>query len=487
MKKSILIAVLVFISKCIAGQFVVNYNTDQQPTKQIQYFKPVEEDLFVGDCIPFYRNGIFYLYWLIDKGHHSSLNGLGAHQWVLSTSTDLINWKHYPVALGIDEEWEKSICTGSVIYANNAFYAFYATRLVKDGQTQEQLSFAISKDGTKYIKQKPNPFFTAPEGYVPSQFRDPKIIADKDGYHMFISSYKTNPEIDRFGGCLAHLFSTDLKNWTVKEPVISGQRGTPECSDYFFWNGWYYLIYSSGGTHYVKSRNPYGPWEFPRYEALKVPFNNVAKTAEFTNGRRIAAAWIPSRDQNKDNGGERFGGNIVLRELVQEDDGTLATKFAPELIPECSVPLDLPVTLDGSYSKGSSENLRINSHNGIGSAHFSKVPYNCRITLEIEPVGNNEEYGLYLRSADGAKGGYRLNFSPDRETVQLGNVSIESVEGLGRNITVDIVMKGDIIDVSIDNKRCMSNRCPEQKGDQIWLYAKQGSVNFKSIKIYELK
>ena len=276
----------------------LNFNPTNQPTNQIQYFKPVEEDLFVGGCIPFSHNGVFYLYWLIDKGHHTALNGLGGHQWALSTTTDLINWKHYPIALGIDEEWEKSICTGSVIYANNLFYAFYATRLLKDGKTQEQLSYAISKDGIKYVKQKPNPFFTAPDGYIPSQFRDPKIIADKDGYHLFISSFKTDPEIDRYGGCLAHLFSTDLKNWSVKEPVLTGQRGTPECSDYFYWNGWYYLIYSSGGTHYVKSRNPFGPWEYPRYQALKVPFNNVAKTAEFKNGRRISVAWIPSREDN---------------------------------------------------------------------------------------------------------------------------------------------------------------------------------------------
>ncbi len=470
-----------------AVPFDVNYNPALQPTNQIQYFKPVEKDLFVGDCIPFSYNGTFYLYWLIDKGHHSALNGLGGHQWALSTSKDLINWKHYPIALGIDEEWEKSICTGSLIYAKNSFYAFYATRIIKDGKTQEQLSYAISSDGTKFVKQKPNPFFTAPEGYNPSQFRDPKIISAPDGYHLFISSYKTDPEIQQYGGCLAHLFSKDLKNWEVREPVLTGQRGTPECSDYFYWNGWYYLIYSSYGTFYVKSRNPFGPWEYPSDQTLKEPFANVPKTAEFNNRRRISAAWIPSRDENKDNGHGKFGGNIVLRELVQEEDGTLGTKFAPELVPECSTPLELPVILDNSLSTGNSEKLQINSPNGIGSANFDQVPYNCRITLEITPLGNNEEYGLYLRSNNKAEGGYRLNFSPNLETVQLGNVSIDAVKNLGNSILVDIIMKDDIIDVCVDNRRCIVNRCPEQKGDQLWLYAKQGNVIFKSIKISELK
>jgi beta-fructofuranosidase len=465
----------------------VNYNPNIQPTNQIQYFKPVEADLFVGDCIPFYHNGIFYLYWLVDKGHHSALKGLGGHQWALSTSKDLINWKHFPIALGIDEDWEKSICTGSLIYANNSFYAYYATRIVKDGKTQEQLSYAISSDGTKFIKQKPNPFFTAPEGYVPSQFRDPKIISSPDGYHLFISSYKSNPEIQQFGGCLAHLYSKDLKNWEAREPILTGQNGTPECSDYFYWNGWYYLIYStSGNGYYVKSRNPFGPWEYPRYQALKEPFANVPKTAEFNNGRRMSAAWIPTRDENKLEGRGKFGGNIVIRELVQDEDGTLGTKFAPELIPACSSPLELPLKLNNSFIVGIMGIIEVNGANGIGSVHYEKVPYNCRITLEIEPLGNIEDYGLYLRSGDKAEDGFKLNFSPDLRTVQLGNKGIEAVENLGNSILVDIVMKGDIIDVCINNHRCIVNRCPELKGDQIWLYAKQGMVHFTSIKIYDL-
>ncbi len=54
MKKfSILLTAVAFLTQNAIGQFEVNYNPDQQPTNQIQYFKPVEKDLFVGDCMPF--------------------------------------------------------------------------------------------------------------------------------------------------------------------------------------------------------------------------------------------------------------------------------------------------------------------------------------------------------------------------------------------------------------------------------------------------
>jgi len=487
MIKVFLFVVSIMMIQFADAQLVLNYNPAIQPKNKIQYFKPVEQDLFVGDCIPFSHNGTFYLYWLIDKGHHSSLNGLGGHQWVLGTSKDLINWEHFPIVIGLDEEWEKSICTGSVIFAENAYYAYYATRLVKDGKTQEQLSYAVSKDGKKFIKQKPNPFFIAPTGYIPSQFRDPKIISSSDGYHMFISSYKSEPVVFRNGGCLAHLFSKDLKNWEIHEPVLSGQRSTPECSDYFYWNGWYYLLYSiDGDTKYVKSKNPFGPWEFPRYQTLSEPFSNVAKTAEFNNNRRISAAWVPSRNDGKDNGNERFGGNIVLRELIQDYDGTLSSKFPSEVIPALKNKVEFKILTDNTTSQLTREGVEIDSPNGIGSAHIMNVPYNCRITLEMEPVGNNDEFGLYLRTNDKAEGGYKLNFSPDRRVVQLGNVSIESVEGLNNTLTIDIVMMNDIIDVCINNRRCIANRCPEQKGEQLWFYTRHGDVSFKSIKISEL-
>jgi len=497
MKKILVLFAGTLIFQSAFAQFPVNYNPALQPTNQIQYFKPVEKDLFVGDAMPFSHDGVFYLYWLIDKGHHSALNGYGAHQWVLSTSTDIVNWKHYPIALGIDEEWEKSICTGSVIHANGTYYAFFATRSIQipeghkprdkwDGK-REELSFAISKDGTDFKKMKPNPFFTAPAGYDPADFRDPRVFADKEGYHLFISTAQLEPGIKGFAGSIAHLQSTDLEHWEVNEPVLTGQEHIPECPDYFNWGEWYYLVFGQGGaTYYVKSISPYGPWEYPRYQALKEPFANVAKTATFGIGRRLAAAWIGVREDNKDDGRKLFGGNLVLREVVQHEDGTLGTKFTPELIPKTGAVLELPLALS-STSRGTHENLQVGSANGIGFAHLTKVPHDCRIKMEVEPLGPNDEFGLQLRTKDKAEGGYRLNFSANHQIVEVGNAKIEAVEGLNNTISLDIIMKDDIIDVDIDSRRCIINRCPGQKGDQLWFYAKHGKVHFNSIKVYGLE
>lgn len=485
---------LLAISLCLAhvltfSQLGVQYDPSIQSTKNLQYFKP-KGNLFVGDCIPFDHNGTYYLYWLLDSAHHRSLNGLGGHQWVLSTTTDLKNWKQYPIVLGIDEEWEKSICTGSVVYYKNTYYAFYATRLINaEGNVNEQLSYATSTDGIHFQKQKPNPFYTSAPGYSKRDFRDPKVFVDeKTGtFHLFVSSWKENSVLRNAGGCLVHLSSSDLKNWTVHDPVLTGQPSVPECPDYFFWNGWYYLVYSdNSNTYYVKSKQPYGPWSEPAYQALDESWSNVVKTAAYKNNRRIAAAWIPNRHENKDNNGEIFGGNTVFREVIQLPDGTLNTKFPAEMIPGTGNAIPLKITT-AEYAKTLNTNsVQINASNGVGSAYFNNMPGNCRITLTIEPQTSTEEYGLYLQSNENASGGYRLNFNANEQIVSLGNTDIKAVQGLNKSITVDIILKEDIIDVCIDNRRCIVNRTPEQRGNFMWFYAKHGTVSFKSIKVSPL-
>lgn len=489
--KRILIFIIAYISLLQANaQLGVHYDAAQQAGSSMQYFKP-KGNLFVGDCIPFYHEGTYYLYWLLDSGHHSALHGLGAHQWALSTSTDLIHWQHYPISIGIDEEWEKSICTGSVVYYQSKFYAFYATRLINsEGKVNEQLSYAVSDDGIHFTKQKPNPFYTYAPGYNKRDFRDPKVSVDSAGYfHLFVSS-STDTTADRNEGekgAIVHLISKDLKKWDVLKPVILNQRDVPECPDYFKWNGWYYLIYGRGGnTFYLKSRKPYGPWEYPKSQVLNEDWSNVVKTAAFKNNRRISAGWIPNKKDNKDNGWEIFGGNSILREVIQEPDGTLLTQFVKELIPATGTAIKLNAVPDNFTTKTSDNSYVINSPDGLAATGFINLPGGCRITLEIEPMGTVEEYGLSMKSVLNEGDGYKLSFSPDNAEVSLQDTRISAVNFLDKKIKLDIIVKDDIIDVSIDNKRCIVNRLYEKKGNKLWIYAKHGKAKFTNIVIRPL-
>ena len=275
--------------------------------------------VFVGDCMPFCHNGTFHLFYLQDRHHHQSKWGKGAHQWAHISSTDLVHWQIHPLAITIDDQAEGSICTGSVICLDGRFYAFYAVRMM-DGSSAP-LKCAVSDNGIDFSKTAWELHLSGP--YRQESVRDPKVFRDGDGrFHLFVTtSIRAN---GHWQGCLAHLFSSDLVHWQeMPQPALRTECYSddydkpwtiePECSDYFFSNGWYYLISRS---RYVLSRKPFGPWQEPANPVI--PCGAVPKMAFWKDNRIIFAGF---------QGIDGYAGRLVFAEALSDTDGTL--RFVP--------------------------------------------------------------------------------------------------------------------------------------------------------------
>ncbi|MCS2650120.1 hypothetical protein NXV35_00705 [Bacteroides faecis] len=269
---------------------------------------------------------------------------------------------------------------------------------------------------------------------------------------------------------------------------MTGQVATPECSDYFQWNGWYYLLYSTGGdTYYVKSKKPYGPWEYPSTQAFVEQWASVYKTAEYKDNRRIAVAYMPCRSNNRDFDGPIWGGNMLLREVVQGSDGTLYTKFLSESLPQMSLlqmpEVEIPVgSKTVSYSDGK---LIIDSPNGTSVASISDLPVNYRITMEIQPLSNYDEIGLFVRATDKRERGYKIELNANKESAFIYNTGINTVKDMRKTIILDLILKDEFIDMNINGKRSVINRLPEKKGQKLFFFLKNGSATIKNINIYQ--
>lgn len=280
-------------------------------------WKP-EDNIFVGDCMPFSHNDTYHVFYLKDRHNHNSKWGKGAHQWAHISSKDLLNWDIHPMVVEIDEQSEGSICTGSVIYHKDLFYAFYSIRTMDNSSAP--ICCSISQNGYHFVKS--NIKFHISKKYRQSTVRDPKVFMDESGlFHMLITTSI------RYGkdwqGCLAHMTSQDLLNWREEEPILltevyskdfeSPWTIEPECSDYFYENGWYYLISRS---QYWMSNEPFGPWHQPKNPAILC--GSVPKMALWKN-RIIFCGFVPSPFG--------YGGNMTFSEAVQREDGTL--RFIP--------------------------------------------------------------------------------------------------------------------------------------------------------------
>ena len=295
-------------------------NNSFSPVTHIQNWKPGGLNSGVGDCMPFFHDGTYHLFYLFDRRGHASKWGLGAHQWAHLSTTDLLTWQQHPIAIPIDEQYEGSICTGSLIFHDGIYYGYYAVRM-SDG-SPAKLSWAVSSDGIHF--QKTQAFFTLAEPYEPVSARDPFVFRDEAGlFHLLITTSLIDSQHTP-RGCLAHLTSVDLQSWQQQTPfLILDYEDQPECSDYFHFNGWYTLIFSNyGSAHYRISRTPFGPWLKPENDILGYKECRVPKTAIFNGNRIIIAGFVVFPHA-------RYGGELILYEASQNDDGTLSF-FTPK-------------------------------------------------------------------------------------------------------------------------------------------------------------
>lgn len=284
-------------------EFVPEYFTG------ISSWKPAGENTNIGDCMPFADGDTYRLFYLFDRRRHQSKWKLGAHQWAQVSSKDLVHWRTHPLAIGIDEQFEGSICTGSHIRVGDRYYAFYAVRM--SDRSPARLTWAVSPDGEHF--EKSGKYITLKEPYDSVSARDPKVFLADDGqFHMLVT---TSVEKRKFGA-LAHLVSKDLEHWEQLPPFrILDIAAQPECPDFIRFGDWYYLIYSNFGmAKWYKSKTPSGPWEAPEDNLIDAQ-NVVVPKGAFLGTRLIFAGFT------KD--GTEYGGNFILYEAFQDGNGNL--------------------------------------------------------------------------------------------------------------------------------------------------------------------
>jgi hypothetical protein len=212
----------------------------------------------------------------------------------------------------------------------------------------------------------------------------------------------------------------------------------------------------------------------------------VMKTASFKDGRRIGVFFVNSRAGDVDRGERLYAGNAVFRELVQHGDGTLGTRFPPEMIPRAGDALELPFTaLTPGVSSGV-RGVRVSSVEGLAAAMLEDVPVNARVSVTLVPEAGSADFGLSFRGSGRWQSGYELHFLPHEKRVTLNDQAIACVEGLDRPFQLEVILKDDIIDVCFRDRRCLIDRCPELKGERLFLFCQNGAVEFQSIAVRRL-
>lgn len=274
--------------------------------RPIQYWTPDDPDAWVGDVALGSWRGRLHVFYLFDRRHHGSGGGAGRHFFAHLSSANLADWDEHPPAVPIENWWE-TLGTGTPFVHEGRLhlaYGLHTDRLSKDPTLPIGATYASSDDGIHFAKS----------GRVVHHTQNPTIYNRPDGLLGLAAGYAGT------GG----LWTSDhIGDWWLHDGEMP-MRGDCPCP--FEWNGHHYILQGFTGFAHSASGLP-GTWEDwgaegrTPYDGLSVPM-----VASFGQDRRILAGWLQYMDG-------LWGGWLVFRELVQEADGTLGTKWVPEIPP----------------------------------------------------------------------------------------------------------------------------------------------------------
>lgn len=223
---------IVMVERFSFGQPVVNYaGKFDEPFRPAFHFTPQTGWMNDPNGLVYYNHSyhLFYQYYPDDIVW-------GPMHWGHAVSSDLLHWKHLPIALYPDSlGW---IFSGSAVIdkqntagfgkdAMVAIFTYHSDALYQKGiMTTESQGIAFSIDeGKTWNKYSGNPVIKNPGE---KDFRDPKAFwnDDTNAWNLVLAA----------GNKLKIYASEDLKNWNEQsdfEPPVGGEYGVWECPDLF--------------------------------------------------------------------------------------------------------------------------------------------------------------------------------------------------------------------------------------------------------------
>ncbi len=455
-----------------------------EESHRLQYWRPRGHNTRAGDCMPFFHDGVFHLYFLVVRRNHQGKwqGGHGGLQIWHSSTKDLIHWEHHPVAIPISEQWEMWWGTGSFVFHEGIYYTLQKVPHMWEN-TGRGIQLATSTDGIHFTRNETYPFL---EGEDVDIFRD-----DKTGTYHLLTGKKREPGEPP---TIKRLYSENLLDWEeADEPFIvtEPRHQVNICPHLFLWKGWYYFFGGfTKGSGVWRSKHQFGPWTLQKPERLDLLA--VPKTASFGDGRQILAGFL------EDHG---WGGNLIFRDLVQNEDGSLGTKFPPEMIPPTGDPIDVAFEPLSDGVRWDGANMKLEAPEAVEMGMLTRSDGNIRITLDViadEILGDRASaYGLCVRGKNPEERGGELKFEPEKRRVQFhdarqegmsadSTICIDDVAPIAGPFSLDIIIKDDIIDICIDNRRTMAVRYWNPGGDKIFFFADNARVAFNAIEIRPL-
>lgn len=465
------------------------------------FYKP--NDAWAADAIPFYANGEFHLFYLLDW-RDPVKHGEGT-PWYKVTTTDFVHYADHGemLARGSTKEFDLYVFTGSVIKtADGKFHIWYTghNTHMEEGNYLQAVMHAVSDDLEHWTKIPEDTFQNLSDDYEFRDWRDPYVFFDEEEglYKMLLSSRKKEG-IARRRGTTALLVSKDNKKWEMREPFWQPNLYyAHECPDLFKIGSWYYHVFSEFShyhvTRYVMSKSLSGPWVSPNDDMFDGRAFYAAKTV-FDGKKRYLIGWNPTKEGNVDKGLWQWGGSLVAHEIYQRKDGTLACRM-PSGVNEAFTESKTTRFYDFEDNCLGDQSLHIAADNGVKSAYSKEANSGVyRLDAKFRFEKGTKRIGFLLNVDEKRDSSYGYFFEPGRNRVvfelfpnfpqySLNAIQVERPMKLlpGREYKVTIIVEDTICVAYVDDQIALNARMYDSKTGQVGFMA-QGDATFSDIKI----
>lgn len=277
---------------------------------------------YVGDPMPYYEDGVFYLYYLKEGG--DSYN----HSIYLTTTTDFLTFTEYDDPIiessrsGGQDGWAG---TGNVVKVEDKYYFFYTGHAPSESyEYMEKVMLAVGDDPFHFEKVEDWAMIPPPELGQKRDFRDPQAYYDAEAGKIYMTVTAAKDGVARV---LKYSLTPDLSHYQYEGILVSDPIKAfwnLECSDCFKIGDKWYVTYSGQDDTlwYAMSDSRFGEYTEPVRLEGKL-FYAAKQVSDGTNNYMVGWARrseSPSSTQEV----SAWGGNMECQQLVQNPDGTLA-------------------------------------------------------------------------------------------------------------------------------------------------------------------
>ncbi len=437
---------------------------------------------YVGDTMPYYEDGTYYIYYLKESG--DSYN----HSAYLATTTDFLTYTEYDASVleanhdGGQDSW---IGTGSVVKVDNKYYFFYTGH--GNGavlEYQEKIMAAVGDTPTAFEKIEGWDITPPAELGQKQDFRDPQGYVDESG-NIILTVTAAQDGVARI---LKYTLSPDLQNVHydgvifTNDEAKNGDFWNLECSDTFEMGGKYYITYSAQDDTlwYAVSDTPYGPYGDPVRLDGKLFY--AAKHVE-NDGKVYMVGWARrSESPSSTTDVSGWGGNVAVQEVLQNPDGTLYLDPVDAIADSYTVRRELPC--EGGTHAYVTAGAAYNYVDAFTAYESFKL------TGEFTFTGTGS-FGLsfdYNGKADKVK---FITISPAEGLMKLqfnegGTTITETAAPLtaGETYTFTYIQEGSVGIFYIDGVAALTVRLYGVSGKTVQIFAENNSVLFTSLREY---